>query len=228
MSSLQIEMKNVFKSFPVGANELSVIKGINFQLHSGDSVGIIGASGSGKSTFLHLLGGLESVTSGQILFHGQDWQTLTEEEKSQYRNTKVGYVFQFHHLINEFSIIENVMLPCRIAGFSKKQAQEESEKLLTYLKLQDRMNHYPSQISGGELQRASIARAIVRRPEILLADEPTGSLDSKTSVVIQDLLLNLQSEFRMSLVVVTHDLSFASRFARSLKLSDGQWVGNSF
>lgn len=228
MSEVLIEMRQVHKSFAVGSSDLKVIKGLDFSLKAGERVGIIGASGSGKSTFLHLLGGLETPTQGEVWAEGRAWSSFTEEQKAHYRNKNLGFIFQLHHLMQEFSAIENVMLPARIGGASKSQAEEMASHMLGLVGLQERARHFPSQLSGGELQRVSIARALVQNPKILIADEPTGSLDSQTSLVVQELLFELQEKLKMALVVVTHDLEFARKFARCLRISDGQWVGNSF
>jgi lipoprotein-releasing system ATP-binding protein len=224
MSNYLAEMRTVSKIYTMGDSQVEVLKGLSFQILPGEAVSITGASGSGKSTFLHILGGLDEATSGGVFYLGQQWALLTEDQKAEIRNREIGFIFQLHHVLHEFSALENVMLPCRIAGYSKPESAELAEQALTRVGLQARLYHLPSQLSGGELQRVSIARAIVRKPKLLLADEPTGSLDSKTSLGIQELLFDLQSEYKMGLVVVTHDLTFASRFARCLRISDGQWI----
>jgi len=224
MSNYLAEMRHVTKTFKMGGSEFEVLKRLSFQLLPGEAVSVTGASGSGKSTFLHILGGLDEASHGEVLYFDQSWSNLTEDQKAYQRNFDMGFIFQLHHVLHEFTALENVMLPCRIAGFSREDASQVAEQALKRVGLQFRLNHLPSQLSGGELQRVSIARAIVRKPKLLLADEPTGSLDSKTSLGIQELLFDLHSELKMGLVVVTHDLTFASRFARCLRISDGQWV----
>ena len=226
MSNYLAEMKKVTKTYKIGETEILVLKGLDFHIQPGEAVSITGASGSGKSTFLHILGGLDEASTGEVFYKGENWSYLSEDEKAKRRNFEMGFIFQLHHVLHEFTALENVMLPCRIAGLSRKESQEHACQALERVGLGSRLHHLPSQLSGGELQRVSLARAIVRRPKLLLADEPTGSLDSKTSSSIQDLLFDLQSEYKMGLVVVTHDLGFASRFARCLRISDGQWVSN--
>lgn len=224
MSNDLAKMQGVIKEFPMGESQVCVLKGLDFQIVSGEAVSVTGASGSGKSTFLHILGGLDEATSGEVCYQGQQWGALDEESKAELRNKEIGFIFQLHHVLHEFSAIENVMLPCRIAGLSVRESAARAEQVLTRVGLKERLRHLPSQLSGGELQRVSIARALVQQPKLLLADEPTGSLDSSTSIGIQDLLFDLQNELKMALVVVTHDLQFASRFARCLRISDGQWI----
>jgi lipoprotein-releasing system ATP-binding protein len=224
MSNFLAELRSVYKTFEMGETQVEVLKGLNFQIQLSEAVSVTGASGSGKSTFLHILGGLDDASSGQVFFDGELWSQLDEEKKAKRRNHDIGFIFQLHHVIHEFTALENVMLPCRIAGDSYSEAQAKAEQALMRVGLGARLTHLPSQLSGGELQRVSIARALVQKPKLLLADEPTGSLDSKSAQSIQDLLFELQSELKMSLVVVTHDLKFASQFARCLRISDGQWI----
>jgi lipoprotein-releasing system ATP-binding protein len=224
MSSFLAEMVDVSKSFTMGQGSVEVLKDLNFQIVFGEAVSVTGASGSGKSTFLHILGGLDDPSSGSVLYQNQSWSHFNEEQKAQLRNQEIGFIFQLHHVIKEFTALDNVMLPCRIGGIKKKDAAEKAQYFLNKVGLSHRCNHLPSQLSGGELQRVSIARALVQEPKLLLADEPTGSLDSKTSQSIQELLFHLHSDLKMALVVVTHDLKFASCFARCLRISDGQWI----
>lgn len=219
-----LQARQLVKSYPMGETRLSVIKNLDFQLQFQEQVGIVGASGSGKSTLLHILAGLETVDQGELVIYQQKWSDFNDQERAKFRNHNIGFIFQLHHLLQEFTAIENVMLPCRIGGDSKAEALTKAKAMLDRVGLGQRAQHYPSQLSGGELQRVSIARALVQKPQLLFADEPTGSLDSKTSVVIQDLLFELQSDLKMAMVVVTHDLQFASRFARCLRISDGSWV----
>jgi len=224
MSSYLAEMRSVYKTFQVGETQVEVLRGLNFQIQNSEAVSVTGASGSGKSTFLHILGGLDEASNGEVLFEGESWSKLDEDKKAKRRNRDIGFIFQLHHVFHEFTALENVMLPCRISGDSYSEAQAKAEQALIRVGLSARLTHLPSQLSGGELQRVSIARALVQKPKLLLADEPTGSLDSKSAKSIQDLLFELQSELKMSLVVVTHDLKFASQFARCLRISDGRWV----
>lgn len=219
-----LQAHQLYKSYPMGEARLPVIKNLDFQLKSQEQVGIVGASGSGKSTLLHILAGLETIDQGELVIYQQKWSDFNEQEKAIFRNHNIGFIFQLHHLLQEFTAIENIMLPCRLGGDPKVEAYEKAMAILDRVGLKQRANHYPSQLSGGELQRVSIARALVQKPQLLFADEPTGSLDSKTSAVIQDLLFELQADLKMAMVVVTHDLQFASRFARCLRISDGSWV----
>lgn len=219
-----LQAQQLYKSYPMGESRLAVIKNLDFNLKSQEQVGIVGASGSGKSTLLHILAGLESVDQGELIIYQQKWAEFDDQEKAQFRNHNIGFIFQLHHLLQEFTAIENVMLPCRLGGDSKSAAYDKAMAILNRVGLSTRAQHYPSQLSGGELQRVSIARALVQKPQLLFADEPTGSLDSKTSVIIQDLLFELQADLKMAMVVVTHDLQFAARFARCLRISDGSWV----
>ncbi len=223
-SDLLMSVRGLFREYNLGAEKLPVIKGIDFDLEPKESVVIVGASGSGKSTFLHLLGGIDQPTAGEVFYKGQPLHLLKDEQRAQIRNKNIGYVFQLPFLLNEFTALENVMLPCQIAGLSRAESKDLANDILGAVGLGPRTQHYPNQLSGGEMQRVALARALVLKPSVLLADEPTGSLDSKTSKVIQDLMFFLKDQMGISLVVVTHDLHFATRFDRVKKISDGQWV----
>ena len=203
---------------------LAILKGLDFAVAQGEAVCILGASGAGKSTFLHILGTLDRPTRGSVYFRGVDLFSKNDAELSAFRAQTLGFVFQFHHLLSEFSALENVMLPGRITGQPIKECRERARELLEYLGLTHRLTHYPSELSGGEQQRVAIARALFHRPQLLLADEPTGNLDSENSLKIQDLFFKLKDEMGLTLVVVTHDQRFASRFSRAVKMADGQWV----
>ena len=213
------------KSYPMGRGRLEVLRGIDLEIERGEAVCIVGASGSGKSTLLHILGTLDRPTLGKIVFKGVDLTRESDEKLAQFRNQAMGFVFQFHHLMSEFSAIENVMMPCRIAGYSLKESRIQAAKLLDQLGLAQRLNHFPSEMSGGEQQRVAIARALVRRPEILFADEPTGNLDTANAARIQDLFFDLKNVLNLTLVVVTHDAAFAEKFPRVLRMRDGLWDG---
>lgn len=203
---------------------LRILKGLDFEIVQGEAVCILGASGAGKSTFLHILGTLDRPTRGTVYYQGQDLFAKNDTDLSAFRAEKLGFVFQFHHLLSEFSAIENVMLPGRITGKPVNECRDRALELLNYFGLQHRITHYPSELSGGEQQRVAIARALFHKPQLLLADEPTGNLDSENSLKIQDLFFKLKDEMGLTLVVVTHDNRFASRFPRSVKMADGQWV----
>lgn len=215
---------NIFKAYHLGSEELPILKGLNFDLFAQDAVSIQGSSGAGKSTFLHILGTLDRPDKGELLYEGENLFQYEDEKLSQFRNDKLGFVFQFHHLISEFNALENVLLPCRVAGEDLKSAELKAEEILHFMGLKDRLRHYPNELSGGELQRVAIARALVRKPQILLADEPTGNLDSFNSGRVQELFFQLREKLQICLVVVTHDPQFAKKFPKSLIMKDGQWA----
>lgn len=219
-----LSAQKVRKAFPQGSGELEILREISIDIKAGEAVCIVGASGAGKSTLLHILGTLDQPTSGQLFFKGQSLLEMSDEELAGFRNKEMGFVFQFHHLLTEFSALENVMIPARIAGIDKKQASEKSEEMLALLGLKERLTHYPSQLSGGELQRVAIARSLICRPQILFADEPTGNLDSRNGAIIQDLFFQLKESMGLTLVVVTHDPQFSKKFGRVHRISDGHWV----
>ncbi|HMN67939.1 MAG TPA: ABC transporter ATP-binding protein [Bdellovibrionales bacterium] len=204
--------------------QLQILKGLDFEVVQGEAVCILGASGAGKSTFLHILGTLDRPTRGTVTFAGEDLFAKNDAELSAFRSQKLGFVFQFHHLLSEFTAIENAMMPGRIVGQSVSDSRARAAALLDYLGLSHRLEHYPSELSGGEQQRVAIARALFHKPAVLLADEPTGNLDSENSQKIQDLFFRLKEEMGLTLVVVTHDQRFAQRFPRSVKMADGHWV----
>lgn len=216
--------ENIHKTYSRGVDDLEVLRGLDLRVEAGEALAILGASGSGKSTLLHILGTLDQPDKGVLRFQGQDLLAMSEEELAQFRSKEMGFIFQFHHLLNEFTALENVMMPCRVAGDDLKDAEKRSHELLEIMGLNERKNHYPQQLSGGELQRVAIARALVRQPKILFADEPTGNLDSQTSLKIQDLFFELQAKMGLTLIVVTHDLQFATRFPRVLRMKDGLWL----
>lgn len=228
MSEIILRADKIEKTYSFGASTLEILKGVSLEIKKGEAVCIVGASGAGKSTLLHILGTLDKPTRGEVFFENENLFQKQEEDLASFRNQQMGFVFQFHHLLSEFSAVENVMMPCRIAGESKAQAKAKALHLLEQLGLRDRANHFPSELSGGELQRVAIARALVRRPQILFADEPTGNLDSKTSQMIQQLFFQLKEQYGLTLVVVTHDAGFAQKFSRVLRITDGVWAQNSF
>lgn len=203
---------------------LTILRGLDFEVVRGEAVSILGASGAGKSTFLHILGTLDRPTRGSVYYQSEDLFAKGDAELSAFRAQRMGFVFQFHHLLSEFNALENAMMPGRIQGMSAHECRSRATTLLDYLGLSHRLTHFPSELSGGEQQRVAIARALFHRPQILLADEPTGNLDSENSLKIQDLFFQLKEEMGLTLIVVTHDIKFASRFPRSVKMNDGQWV----
>lgn len=211
------------KSYPMGVKRLEVLKGVDVRIHRGEAICIVGSSGAGKSTLLHVLGTLDVPTLGKVFFKGQDLSRMNAEDMAGFRNKTMGFVFQFHHLLSEFTALENIAMPCRIAGDSKAESEKAAAEYLDLMGLSGRADHYPSELSGGEQQRVAIARALVRKPEILFADEPTGNLDSTNSKVIRDLFFELKEKFKLTLVVVTHDRQFAEQFPLVRSLKDGRW-----
>jgi lipoprotein-releasing system ATP-binding protein len=228
MNKLLMDVKCVTKSFSRKGEALDVLKGVDLDIREGEALCIMGSSGAGKSTLLHILGTLDQPTLGKIFFEGVDLTRKSSAELASFRSQTMGFVFQFHHLLPEFTALENVLLPCRIAGDSRRESLQKAEALLGRMGMKDRKDHYPSQLSGGEQQRVAIARALIRGPRILFADEPTGNLDSSNAKIIQDLFFQLKQEQKLTLVVVTHDQNFANRFPRRLELKDGMWVSYRF
>jgi lipoprotein-releasing system ATP-binding protein len=205
-------------------NPIEVLSGIDFQVDRGEFVAIVGASGSGKSTLLHLLGALDAPSGGSVRLAGQSYDAESAEGLAQVRNRKLGFVFQFHHLLREFTALENVMMPLLIAGEDDARARSRAEELLAAVGLAGRMSHRPSQLSGGEQQRAAVARALVADPLVVLADEPSGNLDTANSERLHELFAHLSREFETALVVVTHNRSLAGRADRVLSLEGGRLV----
>jgi len=216
-----IEVRDVFKAFGNGGKRVEVLRGINLTFTRGERTAIVGASGAGKTTLLHILGVLDRPTSGKVFYWGEDVFRLNERDLALFRNREVGFVFQFHHLLPEFSALENTMMPCLIGGMSKKEAAGRAETILTQVGLKDRLPHKPGELSGGEQQRVAVARALVMDPKVLLADEPTGNLDTKTGESVFDLLLDLNRVKNVTLIIVTHNLQLAGRLSRQVRLVDG-------
>lgn len=222
-AGILLKAVDIHKSYTQGSGELEILRGISLEIKEGEAFAILGSSGAGKSTLLQIMGTLDRPNRGELYCEGRDLLAMNDEELSKFRNSEMGFVFQFHHLLGEFTALENVMIPCRVAGENVKEAKEKAQHLLNFMGLFDRKEHYPNQLSGGELQRVAIARALVRHPKILFADEPTGNLDSTTSAKIQDLFFKLKEEMKLALVVVTHDLAFATRFPKVYRMKDGLW-----
>ena len=221
MSNTILACEAVCKNYYDGQLNVQVLNNLTLQVDKGQSIGIVGASGSGKSTLLHILGGLDKPTSGRVSLMGQDLSQLSQKQLSGLRNQYLGFVYQFHHLLPEFSALENVMMPLLIGKRPKEQARERALLMLEKVGLKDRVQHRPGELSGGERQRAAIARALVTDPACLLADEPTGNLDRKNALNILDMMMELKQELGTALVVVTHDDEMAARFDRVLNMTDG-------
>lgn len=219
-----LRAQKIRKAYAQGAGELQILKGVDLEVKEGESIGIVGSSGAGKSTLLHILGTLDRPNEGELLIDGQNVLEMNDNELADFRNREMGFVFQSHYLLGEFTALENVMMPCRIAGDSKVAARVKAQELLEVMGLSERKHHFPNELSGGELQRVAIARALVRKPRILFADEPTGNLDSQNSLMIQNLFFHLKEKFGLTLIVVTHDMNFAQKFNRSLRISDGRFL----
>lgn len=216
-----ISLKGVSKGFFAGGASFTVLNGVNLTVKKGETVAIVGASGIGKSTLLNIIGTLEKPDAGSLSYMGEDVFGYSDEKLARFRNETIGFVFQFHHLLPEFTALENVMMPLLIGGESKESARGPAEALLGRVGLQDRLNHRIVQLSGGEQQRVAIARAIVKKPAVLLADEPTGNLDGKNSRQVHELLDELNREFSMTMLVVTHNMELAAYMSRRITLFEG-------
>ncbi|ENV53321.1 ABC transporter ATP-binding protein [Acinetobacter baylyi] len=228
MSKIVLEAKDVYKHFTDGKSTVEVIKGLSLKIAAGEFVSIVGASGSGKSTLLHILGGLDQPTQGQVFLNEQRFDNLGEAERGFKRNQYLGFVYQFHHLLPEFSALENVAMPLMLrADTNYKEVKQQAEHLLDRVGLSHRLTHKPGELSGGERQRVALARALVARPAVMLADEPTGNLDRKTAFGIFELLSDLKQEFNMAMLIVTHDEQLAQSADSILHMQDGLWVDHS-
>lgn len=212
-----IELKGIKKNY----GKLEILKGIDLTVKKGECISIVGSSGAGKSTLLQIIGTLDSANEGQLLIDNKDIDKLNKAQLSRFRNKNIGFIFQFHNLLPEFSALENICIPAFIAGISQKDAEKSAFELLKRLKLEDRANHKPSQLSGGEQQRVAVARALINQPTILLADEPSGNLDSKNADDLHKLILEVNREFNQTCIVVTHNNDFANMAHRKLTITDG-------
>lgn len=224
MSNIVLEAKHVVKNFTDGKSTVEVIRGLDLQVKQGEFISIVGSSGSGKSTLLHVLGGLDAPTKGMVFLNGQRFDNLAEAERGDLRNQNLGFVYQFHHLLPEFTALENVAMPLMLRpGVRYKTVKEQAEYLLSKVNLAHRMSHKPGELSGGERQRVALARALVTQPKVMLADEPTGNLDRKTAVKVFELLQDLRAEFNMSMLIVTHDEALAQSADTIMYMQDGVW-----
>lgn len=218
-----IDVKNITKSF----GKLQVLKGINLHLDKGEVVSIVGPSGAGKTTLLQIIGTLDKPDSGSVVIDGTDVSNLSQKKLADFRNLNIGFVFQFHQLLPEFTALENIMIPAFIAGKSHKEAKARAQELLDFMGLADRASHKPNELSGGEKQRVAVARALVNNPAVILADEPSGSLDSKNKAELHQLFFDLRDKFGQTFVIVTHDEALAALTDRTIHMKDGQLIGQS-
>jgi lipoprotein-releasing system ATP-binding protein len=224
MNDVVLEAKGVVREFSEGSSTLRVLDGLDLRLQRGECVAIVGASGSGKTTLLQILGGLDRPTLGSVCIEGRDLHALNEAERSALRNRTIGFVYQFHHLLPEFSALENVAMPLLVRRLPTAEAKSRASVLLEEVGLGGRLTHRPHQLSGGERQRAAVARALVTEPALVLADEPTGNLDGRNAEQVFELMLRLNRDRRTTLVIVTHDARLAARMDRVLTLTDGRLV----
>jgi lipoprotein-releasing system ATP-binding protein len=220
-----IKTTGLTKEYQVSKTEtLKVLKGIDTEIFEGEIISIVGPSGAGKSTLLHLIGTLDKPTGGEVIFDGENISRLSTNELAKFRNTRIGFIFQFHHLLPEFSAVENVCIAAMISGKSLKSVESKAKELLTEVGLGARLEHKPSELSGGEAQRVAIARALINSPKVVLADEPTGNLDSKTSDEIMHLIFDLRKKYNQTFVIVTHNEKFAEMTDRTMKMVDGKII----
>ncbi|MCH9697484.1 MAG: lipoprotein-releasing ABC transporter ATP-binding protein LolD [Gammaproteobacteria bacterium] len=216
-----VECRDLYKSFNEGGLNVDVLKGINLAVNTSERIAVMGASGSGKSTLLHLLGGLDYISRGNVMWNHSDISSLPERKLARLRNQTLGFIYQFHHLLGEFTVQENVAMPLMIRGETASSSRQQAKEILERVNLDHRLQHKPGELSGGERQRAAVARALVTRPKCVLADEPTGNLDSKTAELVFELMLQLNREYASSLVVVTHDVHLAQRMDKVYMMNDG-------
>ena len=219
-NSFQIRLKNITKSFQ-GLEE-PILKNLNFKINASEKIAILGSSGSGKSTLLHIIAGLDKPSEGNVFFNGNDISQLSENNKIRLRNTHIGFIYQSHHLLKDFSAIENVMMPFIVRRSHDRKSYNQAKKILKKLGLANRLNHFPYQMSGGERQRVAIARAVATSPDIILADEPTGNLDHKNATTVFESFLELAEDFKTAIVLVTHDQSIAQKMEKNYHLSSGK------
>lgn len=225
LKKILLKGEELWKEYPTGKNiSLQVLKGVNIEVREGEMVVIVGPSGSGKSTLLHLLSGLDRVTTGKVIFDGMEISLFNEEQLAEFRNSKLGFVFQFHHLLSEFTALENVAMPALIKGESLKTASVQAMELLREVGVQERSDHKPNALSGGEQQRVAVARALMNSPRLIIADEPSGNLDEQNGAKLHHLLVELTQKMGLTFIVATHNLDLAKRANRVLQLVDGKLV----
>lgn len=224
MNTKILTCKNICKTYMQGENKLEILQNINLEVSCGETVSIVGSSGSGKSTFLHILSGLDKASSGEIYLDGDKISNEADSKICQIRNKKVGFIYQFHHLLPEFTAIENVLMPILIKGNIVNQDRKLATEILAQIGLANRISHYPAELSGGERQRVAIARAVINNPKIVFADEPTGNLDNQTGNQVLEIFLRLQKELNTSLVIVTHDNEIAAKAMTRYRLHNGTLV----
>ncbi len=222
MSNLLYKLTGIGKEFEGPTEIVQVLNDVNLNVESGESLAIMGSSGSGKTTLLHILGTLDTASRGNIDFAGMNFNDMPAEKRAQVRNREIGFIFQFHHLLPEFTTLENVALPAMMAGISRKEASAMAREALILVGLENRLDHRVTTLSGGERQRAAIARAVLLKPKVLLADEPTGNLDEKTGKMVGEMLVSLNEELGMTLIVVTHNIELAGIMKRRLELRSGE------
>jgi lipoprotein-releasing system ATP-binding protein len=216
-----VEIKDIYKSFTQGEHHLEILKGISLSISSGEVVALVGSSGAGKSTLLHIMGLLERADQGDVIMSGIPTKDLTDIKRTKIRRLEIGFVYQFHNLLPEFTALENIVMPQLIAGVASKVAKERAENLLSKMGLSERISHRPAELSGGEQQRVAIARGLANRPRLILADEPTGNLDEKTGNEVMDVLLSLSKEEGISALIATHNNELADRMDRTVTLKEG-------
>lgn len=224
MSNVILECRGVTKFFEKDGRRTDVLRGVDLTLHEGDMVSVVGQSGVGKSTLLHVMGTLEPISAGKIIFEGKDITRYSQHELAIFRNRKLGFIFQFHYLLQEFTALENVLMPALVAGEPREKYEDLAKELLDEVGLSHRITHRPGELSGGEQQRVAVARALIMNPRMILADEPTGNLDSENAERVKDLLIGLNESRGVSLVLVTHDQSIAEEFPRKIVMRDGKIV----
>ena len=216
-----LSAENITRNYPTSAGELRVLRGLNLKVEEGEIVALVGASGVGKSTLLHIFGALDRPTSGKVYYRGTDIFSLPDKSLAPFRSRAVGFIFQFHHLLREFSALENVMMPALIAGANNGKAQKRAGELLERVGLKERLNHRPGELSGGEQQKVALARALVNTPQIVLADEPSGNLDKQGGEMLYNLFLELNREMDQTFIIATHNLELAGQAKRVLRLEEG-------